>query len=144
MSPFSPRPWFFLPPRLIRPSNYHLPLATRCLHHGATSYPSTSLPSTSLTTCQRLSRSFITIPRRSSRTVEKARSRISSGVSLTHLCSFNCSTDSSTNPVFFRVAVLYRCGSRLPVCLRRRYLILPIRKSPPGAPACSGGGKRGG
>lgn len=94
MSPFSPRPWLFSSLRLIKPLNYHPPLVTRCLYDGATSFPSTKL-----TTFQPPSRSFITIPRRSSRTVEKSRSRISSGVSSVHLCSFNCATDQSTDPV---------------------------------------------
>lgn len=76
MSPFSSRPLFFSPPKVIRSSNNHPLLVTRCLRHAATSHPSTSL-----TTCQRPRRSFTSTPRRpfAIKTVEAARSRNRSG-----------------------------------------------------------------
>lgn len=140
MSPFSPRPLFFSSPKVIRSSNNHPPLVTRCLRHAATSHPSTSL-----TTCQRPLRSFTSTPRRpfAIKTVEAARSRNRSGVSLRSLRSFYCCSDRTANSIF-RTAVHFRRGAPLPSCRRRRIPLLPIRKGTVGAPAHSGCGKRRG
>lgn len=95
MSRFSPHSLFFSTPRVIR-SNCHLPVVICCLRHAAT------LPSfTSLTRCQPPLRSFTTTPCRSIKTVEAARSRARSGVSLTSLLFFCCSPGLSTNAIVF-------------------------------------------